>query len=83
MVMDCWKHFHLSILEIHYRKTEKFINIQHSGMMFGVCAGSGFIFIFEFVFLNRHFLSHRKLQHKNISAIKCSLAISYISNLTS
>ena len=55
MVMDCWKHFHLSILEIHYRKTEKFINIQHSGMMFGVCAGSGFIFIFEFVFLNRHF----------------------------
>ena len=33
-VMDCWKHFHLSILEIHYRKTEKFINIQHSGMMF-------------------------------------------------
>ena len=26
--------FHLSILEIHYRKTKKFINIQHSGMMF-------------------------------------------------
>ena len=34
MVIGLLETFSYSILEIHYRKTEKFINIQHSGIMF-------------------------------------------------
>ena len=50
MVIGLLESFLFSIVEIHYRKTEKFINIQDSGIMFGVCAGTELILIFEVVF---------------------------------